>query len=255
MARGGSFACRSNRALLRLRRPPRRVRGIHRDGRMAPRARASAASIRPRAGRDGAGLPRRSPPCPRSSAACRSCSTSTRTCPSSSATASRAGAAAPHAPRHRRGPRLRGRRRRAHHRPRAAARALDRAGRAARQDHGRHELGGPAAVRSLSTSAPSLHGRRDAPADPPLQPPAHLRPGSGHRRAVRACRRDLDWRLDVYGDGPWRGQVEAAIDRDRHRRPRDAPRARARSTSCRRCSPAPTSASCPRCRSRTSSTR
>ena len=163
--------------------------GIHRDGRLAPRARASSAPIRPRAGRHGAGLPRRCRPARearRRAAPARPPRGHARVLPRP---LPRAGAAAPHAPRHRRGARLRGRRRRAHHRPRAVARALDRARRAARQDHGRHELGGPAAVRSLSTSATSLHGRRDAPADPPLQPPAHLRPGSGHRWAVCAAGR------------------------------------------------------------------
>ena len=79
---------------------------------------------------------------------------------------------------------------------------------------------------------PSRHPRRAFMADGTLRLIHHsnLQRIYGLDRAIEglaALPADLDWRLDVYGDGPWRGPVEAAIARDPDRRPRDPPRARA----------------------------
>lgn len=65
---------------------------------------------------------------------------------------------------------------------------------------------------------PSRHERRAFMADGTLRLIHHsnLQRIYGLDRAIEGLatlRPDLDWRLDVYGDGPWRPQVEAAIER------------------------------------------
>ncbi len=65
---------------------------------------------------------------------------------------------------------------------------------------------------------PSRHQRRPFMADGTLRLIHHsnLQRIYGLDRAIEglaALRSGLDWRLDVYGDGPWRAQVESAIAR------------------------------------------
>jgi glycosyltransferase involved in cell wall biosynthesis len=65
---------------------------------------------------------------------------------------------------------------------------------------------------------PSRHERRPFMADGSLRLIHHsnLQRIYGIDRAVEGLARlrpGIDWRLDVYGDGPWRPEVEAAVDR------------------------------------------
>jgi glycosyltransferase involved in cell wall biosynthesis len=67
---------------------------------------------------------------------------------------------------------------------------------------------------------PSRHERRSFMADGTLRLIHHsnLQRIYGLDRAIEGLaglRPEIDWRLDVYGDGPWRPQVEAAIARSR----------------------------------------
>ncbi|HEX5040654.1 MAG TPA: glycosyltransferase family 4 protein [Candidatus Limnocylindria bacterium] len=67
---------------------------------------------------------------------------------------------------------------------------------------------------------PTRHARRPFMADGRLRLVHHsnLQRIYGLDRAIEGLamlRPGLDWRLDVYGDGPWRPQVEAAIERTR----------------------------------------
>ena len=177
-----------NRCVHRLRRPPRGVRRFHRDRRSAPGGGASVTALRPRPDRHRAGLPRLR----------RAAGEVERRAGPAGPPRGHAGvlpgpirlAAPPAAPPagHRRQPRVGGRCRRADHRPRAAAGAVDRAGRGAGADRGRDEWRRRHDLRPGAPSAPRLHGRRDAADHPPQQPPADLRPrprDGGDRRAAR----------------------------------------------------------------------
>ncbi|MGZ8513110.1 MAG: glycosyltransferase family 4 protein [Candidatus Limnocylindria bacterium] len=65
---------------------------------------------------------------------------------------------------------------------------------------------------------PARHRRRGFMADGTLRLMHHsnLQRIYGIDAAIDGLARvrpDIDWRLDIYGDGPWRGEIEAAIDR------------------------------------------
>jgi glycosyltransferase involved in cell wall biosynthesis len=82
----------------------------------------------------------------------------------------------------------------------------------------------PQRIRVVMNSAdprmfdPSRHARRPFMADGTLRLVHHsnFQRVYGLDRAIEGLGRvrpDLDWRLDVYGEGPWRSQIEAAIAR------------------------------------------
>ena len=240
MARCGSSACRSTAASSASPATSPSTSPSPRSPRGAWRASiGGAATTRP--GRDRARLPGFRRAAGEARGACPSCSTCTRTCPSSSVIASPIRCCGRFAARHGRARAVGRARRRAHHGPRAPARAVDRARRP------------PERISVVMNSAdprlfdPARHQRRPFMADGELRLIHHssLQRIYGLDRRSRAVARPA---RPAVAAGRLRRRPVARADRGchrahRHRRPRDL-HGGSRWTTCRRCSPLRTSGSC-----------